>query len=120
MLVFMANPMSRGSNYVRAVVGERRGRDSNPRWSFKPHTRLAGECLQPLGHLSGKWPSSLEAPASGRMRGLGGVAERLNATVLKTVGPATPVPRVRIPPPPLNHRSCRALIPQLLPVRERA
>ena len=31
----------------------RRGRDSNPRWSVSPHTRLAGECLQPLGHLSG-------------------------------------------------------------------
>src|SRR4051794_19964491 len=32
---------------------ERRGRDSNPRWRLSPHTRLAGECLQPLGHLSG-------------------------------------------------------------------
>ena len=32
---------------------QRRGRDSNPRWRFPPHTRLAGECLQPLGHLSG-------------------------------------------------------------------
>jgi hypothetical protein len=31
---------------------ERRGRDSNPRWRLSPHTRLAGECLQPLGHLS--------------------------------------------------------------------
>ena len=30
----------------------RRGRDSNPRWSYKPHTPLAGERLQPLGHLS--------------------------------------------------------------------
>ena len=30
----------------------RRGRDSNPRWSFWPHTPLAGERLQPLGHLS--------------------------------------------------------------------
>ncbi len=33
-------------------VVRRTGRDSNPRWSYKPHTRLAGECLQPLGHLS--------------------------------------------------------------------
>jgi hypothetical protein len=33
---------------------ERRGRDSNPRWRLPPHTRLAGECLQPLGHLSGR------------------------------------------------------------------
>ncbi len=31
---------------------QRRGRDSNPRWRLPPHTRLAGECLQPLGHLS--------------------------------------------------------------------
>lgn len=29
----------------------RRGRDSNPGWSF-PHNCLAGSCLQPLGHLS--------------------------------------------------------------------
>jgi hypothetical protein len=40
------NPVS-----TRLSAG-RRGRDSNPRWSDKPHTRLAGECLQPLGHLS--------------------------------------------------------------------
>jgi hypothetical protein len=31
----------------------RRGRDLNPRGSFKPPTRLAGERLRPLGHLSG-------------------------------------------------------------------
>ena len=31
----------------------RRERDSNPRWEFNPHTPLAGERLQPLGHLSG-------------------------------------------------------------------
>ena len=30
----------------------RRRRDSNPRWSYKPHTPLAGERLQPLGHFS--------------------------------------------------------------------
>ena len=30
----------------------RRERDSNPRSSFKPDTRLAGEPLRPLGHLS--------------------------------------------------------------------
>src|SRR3954451_14557695 len=36
----------------------------------------------------------------------GGVAERSNAAVLKTVGPATPVPRVRIPPPPFRTRVC--------------
>ena len=31
----------------------RRGWDSNPRYGFKPYTRLAGERLRPLGHLSG-------------------------------------------------------------------
>ncbi len=30
----------------------RRGRDSNSRYGYKPHTRLAGGRLQPLGHLS--------------------------------------------------------------------
>src|SRR5262245_2319607 len=35
---------------------QRRGRDSNPRESYQPPTRLAGECLQPLGHLSGSVP----------------------------------------------------------------
>ena len=42
--------------------GERRGRDSNPRWSFPPHTRLAGECLQPLGHLSRAGPQCKASP----------------------------------------------------------
>ena len=37
---------------LRARFFWRRGRDSNPRWSFRPHTPLAGERLQPLGHLS--------------------------------------------------------------------
>src|SRR5439155_18795557 len=38
----------------RAVGGsdERRGRDLNPRYEFCPYTRLAGERLRPLGHLS--------------------------------------------------------------------
>ena len=30
----------------------RRGRDSNSRCGYKPHTHLAGGRLQPLGHLS--------------------------------------------------------------------
>ena len=30
----------------------RRGRDSNSRYGYKPHTHLAGGRLQPLGHLS--------------------------------------------------------------------
>ena len=53
----------------------RRERDSNPRWSYKPHTPLAGERLQPLGHLSAIlivtephkvrsiWPQGASAPA---------------------------------------------------------
>jgi hypothetical protein len=39
-----------------------------PAMEFDPHTRLAGECLQPLGHLSGERDASVEAagvPARG-------------------------------------------------------
>ena len=36
----------------RLSLNERRGRDLNPRGSYKPPTRLAGERLRPLGHLS--------------------------------------------------------------------
>ncbi len=39
-------------NHPAVVHIWRRERDSNPRWSYKPHTPLAGERLQPLGHLS--------------------------------------------------------------------
>ena len=39
--------------FISIMSKWRRGRDSNPRWSYKPHTPLAGERLQPLGHLSG-------------------------------------------------------------------
>jgi hypothetical protein len=46
-------PKCSGRQSSRRSRAQRRGRDSNPRWSFPPHTRLAGECLQPLGHLSG-------------------------------------------------------------------
>jgi Ribbon-helix-helix protein, copG family len=34
-----------------------------PAMEFNPHTRLAGECLQPLGHLSLDRPASLELAA---------------------------------------------------------
>ena len=72
---------------------------------FDPHTRLAGECLQPLGHLSGPWvgtempsvkgavalPTGSAQGAPSRARSIlspfGRVAERLNAAVLKTVRP---------------------------------
>ncbi len=38
------------------MAGGRRGRDLNPRGGFKPPTRLAGERLRPLGHLSQRAP----------------------------------------------------------------
>ncbi len=31
-----------------------------PAMEFDPHTRLAGECLQPLGHLSWRGAASLD------------------------------------------------------------
>ena len=34
----------------------RLGRDSNPRYGYKPYTPLAGERLQPLGHLTVLFP----------------------------------------------------------------
>jgi hypothetical protein len=37
-----------------AGAAQRRGRDSNPRSRLTPDNRLAGGCLQPLGHLSTK------------------------------------------------------------------
>src|SRR5262252_6627949 len=42
-------------------VTRRRERDSNPRWRFWHHTRLASEHLRPLGHLS-------QAPAASLVR----------------------------------------------------
>src|SRR5262249_37381277 len=81
-----------------------------PAMEFDPHTRLAGECLQPLGHLSGEtgcqcracWVTAWGGIAASRrsdlprrdgcgsarayhLGGRGRVAERLNAAVLKTV-----------------------------------
>src|SRR3954449_10995323 len=71
-----------------------------PSMEVSPHTRLAGECLQPLGHLSGQAsqsrasaavrtaraeaqgvpPADREAPLRYNVsRAPGGVAERLNA-----------------------------------------
>src|SRR5436853_2746544 len=82
---------------------ERRGRDSNPRWSFDPHTRLAGECLQPLGHLSLSGEASVEPGGGDRAARsicgcLGRVAERLNAAVLKTVDGGNVVRGFESPP----------------------
>ena len=45
----------------------RRLRDSNPRWSFWPHTPLAGEPLQPLGQVSGT-SASLRGASDDRRR----------------------------------------------------
>ena len=56
------------------------------------------------GLRSGRSSSSCrgEAPAPATLQtALGGVREWLNRAVSKTVVPVTPVPRVRIPPPPL-------------------
>ena len=69
-----------------------------------PHNALAGRRLQPLGHFSvgrdGTAPSEphLTSYAVGRY---GGVAERSNAAVSKTVIRLNGGSRVQIPPPPL-------------------
>ena len=52
----MDSSRSAFDNYLTSVpaifvLNWRRGRDSNPGWSY-PHNCLAGSCLQPLGHLS--------------------------------------------------------------------
>src|SRR5213594_2601878 len=39
----------------------REGRDSNPRGSFTPPTRLAGGCFRPLSHLPRESGSSLDS-----------------------------------------------------------
>ncbi len=50
----------------------RRGRDSNPRYTFRAYDGLANRCLQPLGHLSGEL-ARRQAGAAGPER----IAERL-------------------------------------------
>jgi site-specific DNA recombinase len=44
------DPGSRGHGLKKQQMAERAGFE--PAMEFDPHTRLAGECLQPLGHLS--------------------------------------------------------------------
>ena len=101
-------PAAAGSASVRNLT-ERAGFE--PAMEFNPHTRLAGECLQPLGHLSARPPSVERRTLMRSSDRPGGVAERLNATVLKTVGRVTPASRVRIPAPPLWRPECgRALV----------
>jgi site-specific DNA recombinase len=43
-------PLSDAAISIRLKLAEREGFE--PSMEFNPHTRLAGECLQPLGHLS--------------------------------------------------------------------
>ncbi len=45
-----ADPVFRGLRSYENKMAERAGFE--PAMEFNPHTRLAGECLQPLGHLS--------------------------------------------------------------------
>src|SRR5437868_13446130 len=59
-----------------------------PAMELAPHTRLAGECLQPLGHLSraaGRRATAPSVPATPPTLRRGGVAERSNAAALKAV-----------------------------------
>ena len=70
------HPPVRGSRQGarRRLSRERRGRDSNPRYGSKPHTPLAGERLQPLGHLSRSGDCRRAVPPP--VRRLGARAER--------------------------------------------
>jgi site-specific DNA recombinase len=52
------SPVFRGHGLKKQQMAERAGFE--PAMEFDPHTRLAGECLQPLGHLSRGWHGSLE------------------------------------------------------------
>src|SRR4051794_2211615 len=75
------------------AVAEREGFE--PSRELAPPTRLAGECLQPLGHLSwdvsAAWPPGIDSRRGdigglpSRARAPGGVAEWLNAAALKAV-----------------------------------
>src|SRR5437870_8837098 len=56
----------------------RRGRDSNPRYSFGPYTGLANQRLEPLGHLS-----STVVPASAG----GGLLDRAPGAVKEMSDP---------------------------------
>src|SRR6267154_2120273 len=68
----------------------RRGRDSNPRYSFGPYTGLANQRLEPLGHLSQPLASRkcppAEAPAEPRLldRRAGSVKARRPGTCIRS------------------------------------
>ena len=50
-----SNPTVDALSLVPSAIPDwRRGRDSNPRYGFRPYNGLANRRLQPLGHLSGR------------------------------------------------------------------
>ena len=53
-----------GQFITKAACVWRRERDSNPRGQFPQPTRLAGERLQPLGHLSARGRHSISQPGA--------------------------------------------------------
>ncbi len=71
----------------------RRERDSNPRWSYQPHTPLAGERLQPLGHLSliDGMPASIPT-------GRSGVKDKIRRSYRPGGLPAPPLPTPKTRP----------------------
>ena len=60
------SPIFRGYGSQNKQMAERAGFE--PAMEFDPHTRLAGECLQPLGHLSRGRHVSVEAACGARDR----------------------------------------------------
>src|SRR5450759_5881382 len=48
------SPFRQTKGPTRGPFVWRRERDSNPRYTFWAYAPLAGECLRPLGHLSGQ------------------------------------------------------------------
>ena len=90
-----ADPKAGAAGSVLDVLAE-------PRLNHRPLVEggvLAAECAALLRDFfaarQGLTPATLQTA-------LGGVREWLNRAVSKTVVPVTPVPRVRIPPPPLR------------------
>ena len=90
-----ADPKAGAAGSVLDVLAE-------PRLNHRPLVEggvLAAECAALLRDFfaarQGLTPATLQTA-------LGGVREWLNRAVSKTVVPVTPVPRVRIPPPPLQ------------------
>src|SRR5438270_11662840 len=71
----------------------RRGRHSNPRYSFGPYTGLANQRLQPLGHLSHKCLFTRETAGLCGLAGpLSQAASRLRLAIGRAGMPATVSP----------------------------